>query len=126
MHAAVLFLASLFVAAAQATDFLGAPCIGSTCDNGLQCITLTGEACSQDAWSLDTSSLCTCGGVGEPPILLITRNINQQFTVAPRPAISAVLENHAPALRAQRSPSGLGTIAHVCEICVPNEKPRYA
>ena len=60
--ALVVLVASLTLAAAQ-IDYLGAPCTGNTCDNGMQCVDLAGGECAWDESSLESS--CTCGGVGK-------------------------------------------------------------
>lgn len=43
-------------------SYLGAPCFGGPCDNGLACLTVSGDACTSMN-RLET--LCTCGGVGK-------------------------------------------------------------
>lgn len=54
--------AALLVSCAQTADYLGAPCIGDVCDNGMECLSLDGGNCTWDGFNMD--SPCSCGGAG--------------------------------------------------------------
>ena len=76
----LLVLPSLFALSVSA-DYLGAPCIGTLCDNGMQCLQLDKSECpiiphDGDASQLQLPDTCTCGGIGSSlPSLLIRSKV---------------------------------------------------